>query len=314
MKTEERQIVKIVREIRAENPDIIKNLRLYSYGWMIELEIAGEIAPVYIIGYQFRNNTAAAQLICQDKYALSEILKARGVAVAEHHFFMSPANRHYIGASDCWAEMAGLLEKHGALVCKKNDGTGGQGVYKAHDMLELETAVDNLFKTNRSIVILPYYEIDAEYRAIVLDGEVRLIYAKERMRVEGNGADSLLNLYIKKYGCTKAVLGAVAGEAEPGLILPEGGGHCLTWKHNLGRGAKPVILRDNHESARLSELALRAAAAVGINFASVDIISHGGGDMVLEINSGVMMEEFAKCGPEYYQIAKEIYRAAILSK
>ena len=35
--------------------------------------------------------------------------------------------------------------------------------------------------------------------------------------------------------------------------------------------------------------------------------------MVLEVNSGVMMEAFASFREEYYEIAKSVYRKALLA-
>ena len=45
-------------------------------------------------------------------------------------------------------------------------------------------------------------------------------------------------------------------------------------------------------------LAIRAARAIGIRFASVDVVSVDGRWQILEINSGVMMESLSKHHPE----------------
>ena len=51
---------------------------------------------------------------------------------------------------------------------------------------------------------------------------------------------------------------------------------------------------------------------IGVRFASIDIVSTNEGLKVLEINSGVMMENFAGESPQNYRKAREIYRDAIL--
>ena len=78
------------------------------------------------------------------------------------------------------------------------------------------------------------------------------------------------------------------------------------------RGARPVIVTDVFKTQILSELALSCVAALDAEFVSVDIVEDECGFEVLEINSGVMMENFAASNPENYEIAKNIYQKAIL--
>ena len=63
---------------------------------------------------------------------------------------------------------------------------------------------------------------------------------------------------------------------------------------------------------RITPIALAAAKAVGVTFASVDVIKTQNGYSVLEINSGVMTENFARESEENYRTVKEIYREAVL--
>ncbi|WP_298240268.1 RimK-like protein [uncultured Bradyrhizobium sp.] len=73
------------------------------------------------------------------------------------------------------------------------------------------------------------------------------------------------------------------------------------WRHNLDAGAKPVLLEDGEMRAACAKLAIDAARAIGITFASIDIVRVDGDWRVLEINSGVMMEALAKLHPELVQ-------------
>ena len=73
------------------------------------------------------------------------------------------------------------------------------------------------------------------------------------------------------------------------------------WRHNLDAGAKPVLLEDGEDRAACVTLAIDAASAIGIRFASIDVVRVGGAWKVLEINSGVMMEALAKLHPELVQ-------------
>ena len=80
------------------------------------------------------------------------------------------------------------------------------------------------------------------------------------------------------------------------------------WRHNLDFGARPVML--DHGAARDAcvAIAIRAAAAIGIRFASLDVVRVGESWRVLEINSGVMMETLGKQHPE---LVHAIYGAAL---
>jgi glutathione synthase/RimK-type ligase-like ATP-grasp enzyme len=73
------------------------------------------------------------------------------------------------------------------------------------------------------------------------------------------------------------------------------------WRHNLDAGAKPVLLEDGEVRTACAKLAIAAASAIGITFASIDVILVDGTWRVLEINSGVMMEALAKLHPELVQ-------------
>ncbi|MET3336606.1 MULTISPECIES: ATP-grasp domain-containing protein [Bradyrhizobium] len=80
------------------------------------------------------------------------------------------------------------------------------------------------------------------------------------------------------------------------------------WRHNLDAGAKPVLLGDSEVRTACVELAIDAARAIGIAFASIDVVRVDGEWKVLEINSGVMMEALGKLHPQLVQAA---YDAAL---
>ena len=73
------------------------------------------------------------------------------------------------------------------------------------------------------------------------------------------------------------------------------------WRHNLDAGAKPMLLENGETRAACARLAIEAARAIGIVFASIDVVRVDGRWRVLEINSGVMMEALGKLHPELVQ-------------
>jgi glutathione synthase/RimK-type ligase-like ATP-grasp enzyme len=70
------------------------------------------------------------------------------------------------------------------------------------------------------------------------------------------------------------------------------------WRHNLEFDARPILLEQGEARDASIALAVKAARAVGIRFASVDVVRVGAEWKVLEINSGVMMETLGKLHPE----------------
>jgi len=82
----------------------------------------------------------------------------------------------------------------------------------------------------------------------------------------------------------------------------------LDWRHNLDAGAKPLLLEEGEVRTACVKLAIDTARAIGIVFASIDVVRVDGDWRVLEINSGVMMEALAKLHPELVQAA---YDAAL---
>ena len=71
------------------------------------------------------------------------------------------------------------------------------------------------------------------------------------------------------------------------------------------------LTKDEILSAKLSELAEQARRAVSIRFASIDIVQVDGELLVLEINSGVMLEYFTRHFPDLREKAKSIYKKTL---
>lgn len=80
------------------------------------------------------------------------------------------------------------------------------------------------------------------------------------------------------------------------------------WRHNLDFGARPILMPHGEARDACTAIARDAAKAIGIRFASIDVVSVDGSWKVLEINSGVMMEVLGKHHPELVHAA---YDAAL---
>lgn len=307
MENSERNFVKIIKEICEEENIQIES---FSYDWIFKLHKNGVYN--YILGYQFGLNTCSVHSICCDKSAASEVMSALNIPNIEHIFFMSPTNQKYVGKNGNWLAMTELLNTYGKLVCKSNNGTGGNSVYCVSNQYELENAAFKVQRSSRAMAISPYYDIENEYRTIVLNGEIKLVYVKQRPYIIGDGIHSIANLVCKEIENGKSVKLDEMEQKDFYKILDENEIFYLGWKHNLGKGSYAVIEDSDIVIRNIQEIVYNVVEKMNIRFASIDIVKCNGEYKVLEINSGVMMEHFSQQDDNTYKIAKNIYREAIL--
>ena len=308
----ERVLVELVREIAGE---IGLDYQSFSQDWILQLGKGGD--KRHIVGYNFEVNSATAHMLAADKAATSGALESAGLAHVEHRLFLHPRLANYVSSQGNWDEIQAFAKSHSfPLVVKPNEGTGGSQVTKVENGLELEQAVTQLFDKHRAISISPFVEIEQEYRAILLDDELLLIYAKMRPMLVGNGQSSIIEL-VQRKSVEQSIPQNLASKAlehyEGRLshVLDEGEKLPLYWKHNLGTGAVPQVVAEDELETSIGELALKAAQAIGIRFASVDIVRVDGEMQVLEINAGIMMEHFSRHFPDERERVKEIYAKGI---
>ena len=303
----ESNYVAIIREICAEEGITLQS---YSFDWIFRLTKNGKTG--YILGYQFGLNAASVNSICCDKSAASELMTELGIPNIRHFLFASPSEQKFVGNCGFMEDLLLLLKKHGCLVVKPNDGTGGELVYKVRTPCELETAVFEIFRKAAYLAASPFEEIENEYRAVILDGEVRLLYTKKRPSLVGDGSKSVKELLLEKMSAGEYISPEEYPDGKTLNRIPGSGERVLlNWRHNLGQGAKAVPVRDEETRRAVGEIARGVYEALGVRFASVDVVETAEGLKVLEINSGVMMENFAGQDETSRRIAKEIYRDAI---
>ena len=96
--------------------------------------------------------------------------------------------------------------------------------------------------------------------------------------------------------------------ADLDFVLPLGQRRVLNWRHNLDSGARPILLTGGKARDACTEIAIRAAKAIDIRFASIDVVQVNGAWQVLEINSGVMMEALSKL---HSDLVYAVYNSAL---
>jgi glutathione synthase/RimK-type ligase-like ATP-grasp enzyme len=265
--------VRIIRELTEE---LGIETETYSNDWGFRLKKDGKTR--YLVGYHFPLNRSSAKELCQDKSLTYDALRSAGIP-AVPHVFVPSVNAGGDPDLEKWRPfLEELIETTGYAVVKDNYGTGGNRVFRYDNADEAIAKIAELHKMIYGAAVSPWQEIREEYRVTMLMGEPQLVIRKERRS----------------------------------RILPDGTKQYVEWRHNLGLGAVAYRVTDPEILEKVEEMAARAAEAVDMRFASVDIIDTKEGLRVLEINAGVMMEHFAGQDEESFETAKAIYRKALL--
>lgn len=278
-----------------------------SKDWLIKLEYNNKIK--YLANNKFPINDYVVGKIMDDKYALYEILHNLNIPVCLHHIlFNINNNATYTKGCHTKEDILNIYNKYNHdVVVKPNNGSQGKNVYHIKDIDELYEITNKLLETNYSISICPFYHIKNEYRVIILDNEIKLLYKKINPIVIGDGIHTLKELLINfnEYYFKDIDI--------PNIILKKNEEYIYDFRFNLSKGSIASLDIDEYLKNKLSELALDVTKKVGIRFASIDIIETTDNELlVLEANSGVTMNKVINFIPKGYNIAKDIYKEAIL--
>jgi len=299
MRNSQRIFVDAFRRYCAEREIAID---VKSDGWLIVMQHGTKRRCAF--GYDVGLNSAVAHRIANDKAATAEVLQMAGIACLPHTLFLSPEMNEYVSRPGSWEAMLGLLQEYPqGIVVKPNEGTTGEQVFVVSAKPELELAASRIFSSHLSLAISPRVDIEDEVRVVLLDGDPIAVYSKDRPSVVGDGKHSLLELALAATPVAQrsTVLPGMIGDldkAELDAVPPPGQRRVLNWRHNLDSGARPALLDRGKVREACAAIAIRAAKAIDIRFASIDVILVNGGWQILEINSGVMMEALSKQHPD----------------
>ena len=306
---EQKPFYKIINEI-CEEKSI--NQKLLSYGWIRELK--KENKSHYIIRYQLDLNSAISYKIAGDKFATYEVLKSNNVPTIEHKMIFNPKTISVYYENKFIEEAKKLLsENNNKVVIKANDSFEGRDVYFCKSEEEIEDTIKKLFEEkNPTLSACPYMEIDFEYRAIYLCGELLYIYKKRKPYVIGDGKKTLQELIDKKNNDNNIQID-VTKELDLKYVPKDKEEVVVSLKHNLSNGAEPIVIDEKDEFIeKVKKVALDAGNALNIEFASIDVAKTKNNEIfVMEVNGSVCMNKFTEIIPNGYNIAKEIYSKAI---
>jgi glutathione synthase/RimK-type ligase-like ATP-grasp enzyme len=303
----QRIFVEAIKRYGARNGIAID---IKSDGWLIIMQ-RGDVRRC-AFGYDIGLNSAVAHRIANDKAAAAEILEMAGIPSVPHTLFLSPEMNEHVSTPGSWETMLALLNRYPqGVVVKPNEGTTGDSVFMVSNKPALELAVGRIFSSSLSLAISPRVDIEDEVRVVVLDGEALVVYGKNRPSILGDGKHSLLELALAATPVDRrstVLPGMIADldKADLDSVLPIGERRVLNWRHNLDSGAQPKLLDNGEVRDACIGLARRAAKAIDIRFASVDVVKAGGAWQVLEINSGVMMEALSRLHPDLVYAAYDM--------
>lgn len=287
------------------------NFSLLSKDWVIKLEKNNKVR--FIAGYKFGVNDHSLGEVLDDKYATYEVLTSLNIPIIKHKIVFNSNNQNeYAIGSNSQEIIREFFEEHdNNIVIKANEGTCGNEVFHVTILENLTFYTDKLFKKNFSISICPFYDIITEYRAIVVDGEVELLYGKVKPVVFGDGIHSLkelLQAFNLNYFSNPEKLAKIDADYVP----KKDEMFEYNWQFNLSGGASITMKIDEGTIDNVEKLAIDTAKKLNIRFGSVDIIKTVDEKyLVLEINSGVMMKNFVNIHKDGRNIAKNIYKKVI---
>lgn len=308
----DRTIVRIIRAAAAAHGVEVQSI---GEGWVLRLTRGHQTR--FLHGYTLDLNTAATHTIACDKAGTSDVLAAAAIPRVEHRLFLHPKMAAFVAHKGNWEAMLALAHAHQFdIVAKDNHGTGGRGVYRVRNALDLETAVYRLFDQTHAVALSPYHEARHEHRFVMLDGRCEVAYTKLRPSVTGDGRRTVLELLsdqLTREGPAARLIANMDDDAAAGLgdVVPAGHVRLLNWRHNLGQGASVRLLDlAAAENQPLLTLARAAASAMNLRYGSVDLIETARGPLIMEVNAGLMMEFLAHEVPEGESIAQRIYQQA----
>ena len=305
-----KNLQRIIKQIALEN-DL--SYEVLSCDLIIKLTKGNKIR--YINGYKFGLNSHSLGLILDDKYATYELLNSLGISVCKHHILFRPNNhnsyaKNYNSFKYCYDL---FLKYNKNVILKVNNGTCGDGVYHVTTKNKLKKIYNYLLKYNFSISLCPYYNVKNEYRVILLNNEIKIIYEKINPVVIGNGKDKLIDL-LKEFNINYfSNKNNLKKKINYNKILKNNEKFIYDFKFNLSKGS--IINEDILKETKtiVSKMAKDVSKKINLGFGSIDIIKTIDDKyFVLEINSGVMIENYIKLTTDGVKKAKKVYEEAVL--
>lgn len=294
---------KLIKEV-CDNNNI--DIKYFADNTVCELISSNNKAYIYRNKFPLNNNALAN--IFDDKALTYDLLNSYSVDAIIHEYINKEMINNDIGL------LSKLFNKYNNdVVIKKLNGTCGNSVYRCQTIDELHLYSNMLLSKQTAFTISPYMQIDNEYRVVVLNNNIELIYKKINIYVIGDGISTLKELIIKQIDTKLLDSNNLDDDIIKNLnnIVLENEKFYICWKYNLSKGATFTLDISDSEKEKLTSIIKKIVNNINIGFMSIDIARNNDDYKVLEINSGVMFDNFAKFSDETYKITYNIYEKAI---
>jgi D-alanine-D-alanine ligase-like ATP-grasp enzyme len=241
----------------------------------------------------YPQNSATAATLASDKYFTNVILERAGVpTLGGGYFFLHERHRAHRALGHERDDALKYFRKLGGTAfVKPLLGSRGDFAHAVHGEASLLRYLDEVSRYYDSILIQPVVS-GIEYRVFLLDDEVVYTARKYPPSVLGDGVRSIRDLLIAHNTALQArglspVSTAAEHDASLAFVLPTGERWEIPGRMNLSAGGT-MVLEAPRSDATLS-LARKAARALGLRVAAVDLFTDIGGDpaatAVIEVNS-----------------------------
>jgi hypothetical protein len=239
----------------------------------------------------YPQNNATASTLASDKYFANRILGRAGIAtLGGQYFFLHERHRELREAGHEHQDALVHFRELGvAAFIKPLLGSRGDFAQVVHGEDALLRYLREVSRYYDSVLIQPVVS-GQEYRVFLLDDEVVYVARKYPPFVTGDGVRPIRDLLaahnavLRSRGLSPASL---KHDASLDTVLPKGERWEIPGRMNLSAGGT-MILEAAHSDAA-ERIARKAAQALGLRAAAVDIFAEIGGDSdataVIEVNA-----------------------------
>ncbi len=239
----------------------------------------------------YPQNSATASMLASDKYFANRVLQHAGVpTLGGDYFFLHERHRGHRPAGHEREHALEYLQRLGGTAfAKPLLGSRGDFALAINGEDSLLRYLDEVSKYYDSVLLQPLAS-GREYRIFLLDGAMVFSARKYPPVVLGDGLHSIRDLLVlHNEGLRSRGLSPVAIEGDAALdaVLANGQRWEIPGRMNLSAGGTMAL--EAPHSSLASTMAEKAARALGLRVAAVDLFTDLGGDpgamSVIEVNS-----------------------------
>jgi hypothetical protein len=239
-----------------------------------------------------QNNSTAATL-ASDKYFANRILEEAGIAtLGGDYFFLSERHRSYRPAGHERDDAVAYFRRlNQAAFAKPLLGSRGDFAQSLHGEAALDRYLRAVSQYYDSVLIQPI-ATGNEYRIFLLDDDIAYSVRKSQPLLLGDGVRTTRDLLVahnaslQTRGLSQIAMAAV-DQASLDIVLPAGERWEIPGRTNLSAGGVMTFEAPRSEAALA--VARKAAGALGLRVAAIDLFTDIGGDRdatrIIEVNS-----------------------------